>query len=584
MPGPLANWRAILPTLRRVGEPFRLALVALDRWGNPTANAAARLRLQASLPVAGLPAEVSVAPGDGPLCLEGLRVAAPADLWIELSAEGGAPLARSNPLRIVERAELLPYWGDLHGQSNETVGTNSAADYFAFARDRAFLDIIGHQGNDFQIEDDFWAEVNRLAKAFDRPGELVAVPGYEWSGNTGMGGDRNVFFAREGRPIRRSSSVLLERDSGTDVHSASELFQALAGEDAVVIAHVGGRYADLEAAHDGKLERAVEVHSCWGTFEWLLHDAFRLGHRVGLVCHSDDHKGRPGLAHPGASTFGAIGGLTCYLMPCLDRQSLFETIRRRRCYGTTGTRLHLDVQARFAGGAEHFADDPALGAAHATPVERVMMGDILRTDDAEAILEVEALGSAPIERIVLFNGADPIETIRGYAKADLGARIRVLFEGAQDRGRGREVFWQGSLSLCGNRFRRAAAINFFNVDQPLCAAADGTRVEFGSVTTGNFAGFDLWLEDPDAGELTFASSIIEKTLGIAEVGLEDLVFEAGGLGRRLRVFRLPEVNRTWRMRFAREVPLRAGVDNPLYVRLTQEDGHQAWSSPIYVIP
>jgi hypothetical protein len=32
------------------------------------------------------------------------------------------------------------------------------------------------------------------------------------------------------------------------------------------------------------------------------------------------------------------------------------------------------------------------------------------------------------------------------------------------------------------------------------------------------------------------------------------------------------------------VRLRAGADNPLYVRLTQEDGHQAWSSPIYLIP
>ena len=212
------------------------------------------------------------------------------------------------------------------------------------------------------------------------------------------------------------------------------------------------------------------------------------------------------------------------------------------------------------------------------------MGDILRTDDALAILEVEALGSAPIERIVLFNGVDPIATVRPFTEADLGARIRVLFEGAEDRGRGREVFWQGHASLAGNRFTRARAINFFNVDQPLRAAEDGSRVDFSSVTTGNFAGFDLWLEDRDAGELTFATSVIEQTVEIAEVGLEDLVFEAGGLGRRLRLFRLPEVNRAWQMGFTRQVPLRSGVDNPLYVRLTQEDGHQAWSSPIYVIP
>jgi hypothetical protein len=37
------------------------------------------------------------------------------------------------------------------------------------------------------------------------------------------------------------------------------------------------------------------------------------------------------------------------------------------------------------------------------------------------------------------------------------------------------------------------------------------------------------------------------------------------------------------MQLTRSVALRPGVDNPLYVRLTQEDGHQAWSSPIYVI-
>ena len=59
--------------------------------------------------------------------------------------------------------------------------------------------------------------------------------------------------------------------------TADALFLVLEGEDAVVIAHVGGRYADMKYAHDGRLERAVEVHSTWGTFEWILHDAFEKG-------------------------------------------------------------------------------------------------------------------------------------------------------------------------------------------------------------------------------------------------------------------------------------------------------------------
>ena len=54
------------------------------------------------------------------------------------------------------------------------------------------------------------------------------------------------------------------------------------------------------------VEHSMELHSAWGTFEWLIEDCFRLGYRVGVVCNSDGHKGRPGSSYPGASTFGAL--------------------------------------------------------------------------------------------------------------------------------------------------------------------------------------------------------------------------------------------------------------------------------------
>jgi hypothetical protein len=36
------------------------------------------------------------------------------------------------------------------------------------------------------------------------------------------------------------------------------------------------------------------------------------------------------------------------------------------------------------------------------------------------------------------------------------------------------------------------------------------------------------------------------------------------------------------MRFKRRVRLRHTGDNPLFIRLTQEDGTLAWTSPIYI--
>jgi len=583
IPGPAARWSAIVPSLAIVGEPFRMAVVAEDVWGNPTADAEQTLAIEPSRPVSGLPATVVVKGGEGPRILENLAVDTEGDLALRLMADG-AELARANPMRVLTQAPLRRYWGDLHGQSGETIGMGSARDYFTYARDKAFIDITGHQGNDFQITDAFWQELNRLTAEFDQPGRFVCLPGYEWSGNTGMGGDRNIFFRREGRTIRRSSHILVQGQTSTDaIYTADEVFNALAGEDAVVIAHVGGRYADLNYAHDGRLERAVEVHSTWGTFEWLLHDAFANGFRVGVVCHSDDHKGRPGNTRPGASTFGAIGGLTCYFMPRLDRDALFTALRQRHHYGTTGTRMFVDLRGSFDGDVVGFADDPKLGPAkeHATRAAR--MGDIIRPGGATLRLAAEVIGTAPVERLDVLHGRNVVQSVRPFAASDLGRRVRVLWQGAEYRGRGRETLWQGKLSVAGNRIVRFAAVNFLNPERRVQETAPGAALTWTSVTTGNLAGIDLWLEQAGKGTLAIETSVVCGEVDLATLRDDTVAFEGGGLGRRLSVYRLPEVDWSRRATLDHSVTFSGGADLPVYLRVTQADGHQAWTSPIYLI-
>src|SRR4051794_13655798 len=394
VPGPAASWKAILPSLAVAGEPFRLALVAEDMWGNPTDKADAALALEPSRPVRGLPSGVTIKAGEGPRVFDNLVADAAGDLELKVMA-GDKEVARANPLRVVDSATVRRYWADLHGQSGETIGMGSAEAYFRYARDYAFVDMVGHQGNDFQITDAFWKKLNELTAEFDKPGKFVCLPGYEWSGNTGMGGDRNIFYRHEGRPIRRSSHILVEGQTSTDaVYTADKLFDFLKDEDCCVIAHVGGRYADLKYAHDGRTERTVEVHSSWGTFEWLLHDALDKGYRVGVVCHSDDHKGRPGATRPGASTFGAIGGLSCYFMPELNRDALFTALRQRKHYGTTGTRIFVELKGAFDREVTGFSDDPQLGPANELAVREAIMGDIVRPGGAVMKLTAEVIGTA----------------------------------------------------------------------------------------------------------------------------------------------------------------------------------------------
>jgi hypothetical protein len=581
--GPAVQWKAIVPSLALVGEPFRLAIVAEDIWGNPTENASATLALQSSLPLRGLPESITIKRGDGPRVIENLVATESGDLDLTATADG-KPVATANPLRVVKAAPVRRYWADLHGQSGETIGMGTAEEYFRYARDKAFVDMVGHQGNDFQITDDFWKHLNELTAQFDQPGRFVCLPGYEWSGNTGMGGDRNVFFRHEGRPIRRSSHILVEGQTSTEaVYTADKLFEALSGEECRVIAHVGGRYADIKYAHDGRIERSVEVHSSWGTFEWLLHDAFEKGYRVGVVCHSDDHKGRPGATTPGASTFGAIGGLSCYFMPELTRDALFEALRQRRHYGTTGKRLFLDLRATFEKDVTGFSEDPKLGPAKEFRLREAMMGDIIRPGSVPMKLSVEAIGTAPLERIDVFHGTEVVQSARPFAGTELGCRVRILWQGAEYRGRGRETVWQGKLEVTGNRIARFAPVNFLNPERKVQEVLPGSALAWTSVTTGNLAGIDLWLDNARAGSLRVETNVVSGEVNLDRLADETIAWEGGGLGRRLSIYRLPETDWSKRLTLEHHATFAGGADLPVYVRVTQEDGHQAWSSPIYLI-
>ena len=104
--------------------------------------------------------------------------------------------------------------------------------------------------------------------------------------------------------------------------------------------------------------------------------------------------------------------------------------------------------------ASIYHDDPALGPAEARAGREALMGDIVHLPAGEVVLEGDILAAAPIERVELFNGKELIQTIRPYGEADLGRRIRVLWEGAEYRGRFREVIWDGTARFTGDRISR----------------------------------------------------------------------------------------------------------------------------------
>ena len=544
----------VLPTQAVVGQNVELFARGEDAWGNPTPLPDAVAFNWSGDPIATVHENSQIqfiAEGNGRIVAQ----------W------NGKQFTSNSITSHLKAPKYHKYWGDLHAQTDATVGTGTETEYFTFGRDQAALDFTSHQGNDFQVTDEDWRQLNEVVQQFHEDDRFVVFPGYEWSANTTAGGDRNVVYLEEGMPIIRSSHWQvdsIQEDDLTPAHPADVFFQKLRESvdpnKVLVISHVGGRYADIRSYFDQQLAPLVEVVSCWGVFEWMLWDAFDKGFVVGVVCNSDGHKGRPGAEGPGAGEFGIASGLTCVLAESLTRESVFAALRRRRCYGTTGPRMDLSFSV----------NDQPMGSCLEDPSSPVQVAATVRT-------------SAPLESLMLFRGRNIECTVRPDEFDDCGSsrRIRLMWRGARIRGRGRRAVWDGTVEVSGTRIASCSPVSF---DSPADHAVqvDSQTVRFRSRTTGDADGLDLLLDQGHVGTVTLKSAMGELRANLEELDQQGVYADYGGIDLRASIQRYPEELNSYCLQLNRELAVHAAGTTPLFVKAVQEDGHMAWASPIYI--
>lgn len=373
-----------------------------------------------------------------------------------------------------------------------------------------------------------------------------------------------LFIRLRGGEIFRSSHALIDdfSDIKTDAITANKLFKKLKGnKKALVFAHVGGRYANLDM-HTDEIEKAIEIHSCWGTFEWFLQDALIKGCKIGIVANSDGHKGRVGAEYPGATHFGSYGGLTCVLASDLSRESIFNALLKRHTYATTGARIYLNV-------------DCEVGA------KRIIMGDSLKVKNEKIKFKVECVGTGTVERIEIWNKDRVVH--RNYPEFEgKGGCIKIIWKGSRARGRAREAIWNGELKIGkDNKFEKIEKINFYNDNHRVIFSKNKRLVSWNGSTTGGVQGLILGLKSSKG----FLSLNLNERLfcfKIDEISQKPRTYTMGGLDLGLEIYKTLESDRGNGMKFEFEVDKINKGENPFFVKVIQRNGHIAWSSPIYL--
>ena len=553
---------AIAPSEAKKGEPFALTVKAEDRWGNPSPSYAGTVRF--AFAGTGLPDGYTFSPADtGVRRFEGITLDDGDVQNIEVFDDAAGMYATSNPIKAISGdgdKGGRRYWADLHGQTETTVGTGTVAEYFAFARDVAAVDVSAHQGNDFQVTADDWREIQRETRRYHEPGRFITFLGYEWSGNTPAGGDHNVLWFEDDQPIYRSShwQVADKAEAPTDRYPVSELYDTLRDEKALIIPHIGGRRAILDYHRDDQAP-LIEICSVHGHFEWFLHEAFERDLKVGVVGNGDDHTGRPGASYATDSSFGVRGGLTCVLAGELTRRGIWEALQARRTYATTGERIYLAFSAN----------------GHA-------MGEECRIEGSPRF-EVEVIGTGPLRSVEIVNGTQIAyaHPLGGVDDPDPN-RIRITWRGARNTSRGRHTVWDGNLRIAGGEFLSAETFAFDNPSQGLVhRGAD--ELQWKSSTSGDVDGLILSIRDEGRTELTFETGPCSFRVGLDQLRRERVIaWDAGGVEQSVEIALMPPRPGPKRVQFSFEDPNPRPGLNPYYLRLIQEDGEKAWSSPIYV--
>lgn len=569
--GVVERIEALWPSEAVAGETSWLLVKAKDKWGNPALSYSGEISF-AGAALGGLPRSYRFSPEDrGFHRFEGIKVPAAGEFVVRVSDTDNESLeARTNVMVVKQDPDLRLYCGDLHGQHLRD--SASVDQYAGYARGFGGAEFMSWAKNDFHVTKKDWQDIQRASKSFDEPGRFVVFPGYEWSGTTGRGGDHNVIYLDEDQALYRSGYVeedLRGYQPETDRYSVDSLVASLDPADVFLMPHIGGRRANLDF-FDSDFMPFIEMYSDHGQFEWFLREALERGLVAGFVASSDDAYGKLGDSIPGDRLFAVHGGITCVYASDLSRDALWRAFKSRRVYGTTGERIQL----RFRAG-RHWLGEKISASGPVT-------------------FSIEASGTAGIDRIDLFRGTEKVHSYRGRP-ATQPDKIKLVWRGAASRERARQTIWQGSVGVSEGQI---TAFQRYRLDYPVEVLEEDEdhRIAFDTITAGDEDGVVFSVDAPTGAILTIDGTVrarnqfgedagdlreLSFAVPLDELTQEEIVFQVGGVDREVAVRRVgSDYPRTAHVEWMEsEQPMSSAA---YWVRVLQEDGATAWSSPIFV--
>lgn len=289
------------------------------------------------------------------------------------------PGKKRDPLRsarVREHIEFEPwgdwhfYFGDIHGHTSLSDGTGDVDEYYLVRRDLYSLDFAALTDHDSFVGNTLspseWEEIKAITEHFNEAGKFVTLFGQEWTSLRVPrgGGHMNIYSTRRDIPL--FDHALPEFDT------AAKLVEAARSHGALVVPHHIGWTGVVWEALAPDVAPLVEIVSVHGAHEYMgnrplphrggmaghfVQDGLARGLKLGFVGGTDCH----GLLWQHGECWKRDpyqAGLTGVLARELTREAVFEALRRRRCFATSGIFMRMVFEVNGAPmGSEIEADE-----------------------------------------------------------------------------------------------------------------------------------------------------------------------------------------------------------------------------------
>jgi hypothetical protein len=359
----LHSIKVLAPSFAIKNKRFDVVLRFEDKYGNLTNNAPEKTLIELSHENLrdNLKWKLFI-PETGFIALPNLYFNEPGVYTIQLKNVTSGEVFYSSPIKCFATDTKQLFWGLLHGESERFDSTESLDSCMRHFRDEKSLNFYATSSFESieETSNELWKQVQQTTEELDEDERFSVFLGFQWVGEKGSEGVRQIVYAKDQKPILRKKE---QRNS-----SLKKMYKAASAKEFISIPSMtlakGFEYDFKDFNQD--FERVVEIYNAWGSSEQTKEEgnarpiscagkkgigeskegqiikALLANCRFGFVAGGLDDRGIFADFYEGDQNQYTPGLTGCFAEQ-LTKTALFEALYNRNCYATTGERMIMGL-------------------------------------------------------------------------------------------------------------------------------------------------------------------------------------------------------------------------------------------------